>query len=203
MIGKFIVLEGVEGVGKTTQAKILCDRLNAEGYHTIISREPGGVALAEKIRELLLSPNYEPDTLTEVLLFTAARNEHLQKVVIPALCSGTNVICDRYTYSTMAYQGYGAGASKELIRQLNDACVLSPNIALFLDLPPEKGFARKGGFDIADRIEQLGTEYFDRVYEGFVTMCNDGELVRVDVDRDIDTIAEDIYNKVVPLLSQQ
>ena len=200
--GKFIVLEGVEGVGKSTQAAILAEGLKRRGINAVVTREPGGAPLGEKLRELILDPAYDEDAVTELFMYSAARRVHLNEVVIPALESGTTVICDRFFYSTVAYQGYGRGLDVDFIRAVNRKTVspLTVDIALFLDLEPREGFRRKGGADCGDRLEREKMEFFDRVYVGFTEMADGGELKRIDARGNIEQIARAIMNEVEKIL---
>ena len=181
--GKFIVIEGVEGAGKSRQCALLTDALNAMGVPTIHTREPGGAQLAEAIRGLLLDPAYSPDAIAELYLYSAARRDHLNKVVFPALEMGKVVVCDRFIYSTMAYQGYGRGLDLQFVRRVNEITIapLKVDLGLFLDISPEAGFLRKGGADKGDRLERESLEFFNRVYGGFKAMCDAGELTAIDV----------------------
>lgn len=200
--GKFIVLEGVEGAGKSRQSMLLAQALTDDGIPAVVTREPGGVALAEKLRELILDPEYSPDGITELYLYSAARREHLVKSVFPALEAGMTVVCDRFVYSTLAYQGYGRGLDLEFVRKVNAATVapLCADIALFLDVPPADGFARKGGADKKDRLEREDMAFFERVYGGFSAMCDGGELVRIDARGEKERTAAAIYAAVKGIL---
>ncbi len=192
--GRFIVLEGGEGAGKSSQCARLTETLNARGYDAVATREPGGVVLAEKLRELILSPSYSPDGLTELYMYCAARREHLIERVFPMLEKGKIVVCDRFVYSTVAYQGYGRGLDTEFVRAIN-AMTISPlkvDLAIFLDVPPEVGFSRKGGADGNDRMEQSGSAFFKKVYDGFKSMCERGEMTRVDGTGTFDEVAAKI-----------
>ena len=165
----FITLEGGEGVGKTTQQALLAERLQREGYACVSTREPGGTALGEALREILL--HGDPLTpLAELLLYAADRAEHVNKVIAPALAVGQVVICDRFTDSTLAYQGYGRGLNLEQIRQLNHLATggLQPQLTLWLDLAPEVGLARSR---LGDKLEQEHLEFHRRVYRGFQALA--------------------------------
>ncbi|MBD5132839.1 MAG: dTMP kinase [Clostridiales bacterium] len=200
--GKFIVIEGVEGAGKSRQCSLLCDALNGSGIPAVHTREPGGAALAEKVRELLLDPDYSPDAVTELYLYSAARRDHLNKIVFPALEAGRVVICDRFIYSTLAYQGYARGLDIDYIREVN-AKTISPlkvDLALFLDILPEVGFARKGGADKTDRLERESLEFFNRVYNGFKAMCDSGELTAIDASGEKAQTAQKILAAVKSVL---
>lgn len=176
----FITLEGGEGVGKTTQQALLAERLQREGYACVSTREPGGTALGEALRELLL--HGDPLTpLAELLLYAADRAEHVNKVIAPALAVGQVVICDRFTDSTLAYQGYGRGLNLEQIRQLNHLATggLQPQLTLWLDLAPEVGLARSR---LGDKLEQEHLEFHRRVYRGFQALAaaEPQRIVRID-----------------------
>jgi dTMP kinase len=156
-------------VGKTTQQALLAERLQREGYACVSTREPGGTALGEALRELLL--HGDPLTpLAELLLYAADRAEHVNKVIAPALAVGQVVICDRFTDSTLAYQGYGRGLNLEQIRQLNHLATggLQPQLTLWLDLAPEVGLARSR---LGDKLEQEHLEFHRRVYRGFQALA--------------------------------
>ena len=170
MKGKFVTLEGCEGVGKSTQIRLLREKLDALGVDYVATREPGGSSIAEQIRKIILdADNEEMSDVCEALLYGAARAQHLAEVVLPALEAGKLVLCDRFIDSTFAYQGYAKGLGVELVDALNrisiGTCV--PDLTVFLDLEPEAAFARKGGADPGDRLERLGGEFHRRVYEGY------------------------------------
>ena len=196
--GKFIVIEGVEGAGKSRQCALLTDALNAAGVPAITTREPGGAPLAEAVRTLLLDPAYSPDAVTELYLYSAARRDHLNEVVFPALAEGKVVVCDRFIYSTLAYQGYGRGLDLSFVRRVNEITVspLKVDLGLFLDITPEAGFLRKGGANRADRLERESMEFFGRVYDGFKKMCEDGELTAIDVSGTKEQTAAKILSAV-------
>ncbi len=200
--GKFIVIEGVEGAGKSRQCQILADALTARGIETVATREPGGDPLGEKLRELVLSPEYAPDAITELYMYSAARREHLNNVILPKLESGVTVVCDRFTFSTLAYQGYGRGLELDFVRNVNYITTkpLVIDLALFLDLPPEAGFERKGGADGGDRLERESMEFFERVYAGFKTMCDSGEIKAIDASGTKEETAAKILAAVEKIL---
>jgi thymidylate kinase (EC 2.7.4.9) len=196
----FITLEGGEGVGKTTQQALLAERLQREGYACVSTREPGGTALGEALRELLL--HGDPLTpLAELFLYAADRAEHVQKCILPALAAGQVVVCDRFTDSTLAYQGYGRGLDLEKIRQLNHLATggLQPHLTLWLDLPPEVGLARSG---LADRLEQERLEFHRRVHQGFQALAaaEPQRIVRIDAGGSPLEVAARIWSVVKPRL---
>ncbi|CRM35746.1 MULTISPECIES: dTMP kinase [Pseudomonas] len=171
MTGLFMTLEGPEGAGKSTNRDYLAERLRAEGVEVVLTREPGGTPLAERIREVLLAPGDEPmNADTELLLVFAARAQHLAEVIRPALARGAVVICDRFTDSTYAYQGGGRGLCLQRIAAL-EAFVqgdLRPDLTLLFDLPVEVGMARASARGRLDRFELEGQAFFDAVRTAFL-----------------------------------
>ena len=170
MKGKFVTFEGCEGVGKSTQLSLLCGRLDERGTAYVMTREPGGSRIAEQIRQIILdADNAEMSDVCEALLYSAARAQHLADVVEPALAAGKLVLCDRFIDSTYAYQGFAKGLGTELVDRLNAIAVgnTRPDLTVFLDLDPERAFARKGGADARDRLENLSLEFHRNVYLGY------------------------------------
>ena len=163
--GLFITLEGGEGAGKTTSLAFVRAVLEQAGKNVVLTREPGGTPLGEKIRELLLHGQDERQVDTELLLMFAARNEHLARVVRPALATGAVVICDRFTDATYAYQGAGRGAPDARICLLEEWVQqgLRPDLTLLLDIPVEQGLARAGQRGAPDRFEREQVDFFERV----------------------------------------
>ncbi|CAM2999130.1 thymidylate kinase [Ectopseudomonas mendocina] len=171
MTGLFITLEGPEGAGKSTNREYLAERLREQGVDVLLTREPGGTPLAERIRELLLDPSDEPMAAdTELLLVFAARAQHLQQVIRPALAKGSVVLCDRFTDATYAYQGGGRGLSIERIAQLEQfvQAELRPDLTLIFDLPVEVGLARAAARGRLDRFEQEGRGFFEAVRQAYL-----------------------------------
>ncbi|AVO51472.1 dTMP kinase [Ectopseudomonas mendocina] len=171
MTGLFITLEGPEGAGKSTNREYLAERLREQGVEVLLTREPGGTPLAERIRELLLAPSDEPMAVdTELLLVFAARAQHLQQVIRPALAKGSVVLCDRFTDATYAYQGGGRGLSTERIAQLEQFVQgeLRPDLTLIFDLPVEVGLARAAARGRLDRFEQEGRGFFEAVRQAYL-----------------------------------
>ncbi len=181
MPGRFITIEGIEGVGKTTQARLLARALERAGSAVCLTREPGGTPEAEALRTLLLRGSFDWSPRAEALLHFAARAEHVDRVIAPALARGEWVISDRYSDSTMAYQGYGQGSDRSFIGGLRRLLALDPDLTIILDLPLEVARTRLAGrglplFERAegpgstaekDRYEALGQDFFARVREGF------------------------------------
>jgi dTMP kinase len=179
--GRFITLEGGEGAGKSTQARRLADRLAARGHRAVVTREPGGSPGAESIRALLVTGEADRwSPITETLLMYAARRDHIERTIAPALAAGDWVVSDRFADSTRAYQGAGGGAPGSLIQSL-ERYVLGetrPDLTLILDLPVEAGLARAATRDHAEtRFEAKGEAFHRRLREGFLA------IARVESDR--------------------
>jgi dTMP kinase len=199
--GKFIVLEGGEGVGKTTQADILLAKLKEHGRKAEFIREPGGDPLAEKLRELLLDPALSHEPETELLLFNAARIQTLV-IVESKLNEGIDVVSDRNMLSTIAYQGYGRGLDLSTVR---DVCELAtkrvkPDLVLLLDAPAEVVNTRRDNRGISDRFEELGEDFHTKVREGYKVEAQILSIPIVDASPDIQEVAGLIWQKVEPLL---
>jgi len=169
--GLFITLEGPEGAGKSTNRDYLAARLREQGLDVVLTREPGGTPMAEKVRELLLAPSDEVMAAdTELLLVFAARAQHLAEVIRPALARGAVVLCDRFTDATYAYQGGGRGLSVERIAALEQFVQgdLRPDLTLVFDLPVEVGLARAAARGRLDRFEQEGQAFFEAVRQAYL-----------------------------------
>lgn len=170
MKGKFISFEGIEGTGKSTQAKLLQQSLLGLGYEVILTEEPGGTLISLRIREILLSvdhTNMKP--LTELLLYNAARAQHIEEVILPALNRGAVVITDRFTDSTFAYQGYGRGIDQDLLKSIDRIATngLRPDMTMLLDLDVETGLKRNRRINKTDRLELEDVEFHERVRKGY------------------------------------
>ena len=170
--GRFITLEGGEGAGKSTQARLLAATLEAAGIPVVLTREPGGAPGAEAIRALLLGGATALLPATETLLHFAARHEHVGRTIAPALAAGRWVVCDRFTDSTRAYQGFGLGVAAGTIAALDTLVGLVPDLTLVLDVPPETAARRLAGRgSAADRYERLDAAFHARVRAGFRTIA--------------------------------
>ena len=167
---KFITFEGCEGVGKSTQVNMLKDYLKKTNQKAMFLREPGGNLLSEKIRKIILDPsNSEMTPLCEAMLYSSARAQLMGQVIIPALENEQLVVCDRFIDSTMAYQGFARDLGVKTITALNETVCgnYMPDITIFLDLPPDEAFKRKGGRDEGDRMELQSLDFHKKVYEGY------------------------------------
>ena len=167
MTGYFITFEGGEGVGKTTQLKLVADELRKKGYDVITTREPGGTPLGEKIREILLKGEVDKmEPITEALLFTAVRSNHVSRVIKPALESGKIVICDRYYDTTSAYQGFAHGLGIDKMQDLYKLAIgnFEPNLTIIFDIDPTKSH---GNLTEMNRFENMGNEWLSKGLEGF------------------------------------
>lgn len=202
--GRFITLEGIEGVGKSTQAAFLVEHLQRSGRDAIATREPGGTRIGDRIRTILLDPAGEgPAEDTELLLMFAARAEHLARVIRPALASGQWIVCDRFTDATYAYQGGGRGIAAERIERLENWVQgdLRPDRTLLLDLPVEEGLRRaRGGCD-GDRFEREQREFFERVRQTYLERAAaEPERYRViDADGSMEHVGEALIAAVADL----
>ena len=202
-VGRFISFEGTEGVGKTTAIAALGAQLQASGIDYIRTREPGGSAFAERLRSILLDPATSIDDDTELLLLFAARCDHMQQVILPALQRGTWVICDRFTDSTIAYQGYGRAHGDSVALAKIDTLVAQfilqlPELTLWLDLPVDEGMARAGKRSVADRFEQQASDFFMRIYEGFSALADQHpeRIQRIDASGSSDEVNARIWQVV-------
>ena len=173
MRGKFITFEGCEGSGKSTQIRLLAEKLTEAGVDFIVTREPGGSDVAEQIRKIILDgKNTAMCDECEALLYAAARIQHLKEIVEPALAAGKLVICDRYVDSSLAYQGAARGLGAEYIEEINSVALSKypPDLTVFLNISPERAFDRKHGADKEDRMEQQGLEFHNKVYAGYLAL---------------------------------
>jgi dTMP kinase len=203
--GKFITVEGIEGVGKSTNIEFIRSILEAEDKKVVVTREPGGTPIAEEIRTLLLDHrnNYLAKD-SELLLMFAARAEHLAQVIRPALEEGKFVLCDRFTDATYAYQGGGRGISFKCIGMLEDWVQgeLRPDLTLLLDVPVSIGMRRAGQRGQADRFEQEHHGFFERVRETYMTLakCESDRIRIIDASKPLEAVHEQIRNVVTMFL---
>lgn len=200
MRGKFIVLEGPDRCGKSTQAKMLYNQLVARGKEVILTREPGGTPTAEKIRQIVLEPGLDVRPMAELLLYEASRAQHTQEKILPALEAGKIVICERYTMSTCAYQGYGRGIDLKIIDTLNKIATLGtvPDLTLVF-LMSDKYFTQRGEYLFSDRLEQEDIFYRQKMRKGYLEMIErTPHAYLLDADKNI----EEIQARVLQLLQE-
>jgi dTMP kinase len=195
--GRFITVEGGEGAGKSSNLAYIQSLLEAAGKQVLFTREPGGTPLGEAIRELLLGEKYTgmADD-TELLLMFAARAEHLQQKILPALAQGTWVLCDRFTDASFAYQGYGRGLSQAKISELQQFVQgpLRPDLTLLLDLPVDMGLQRAGKRSKPDRFERQSHDFFEKVRVGYqqIAAQEPGRVQVIDASQSLERVQEQI-----------
>lgn len=202
--GLLISMEGGEGAGKTTAAGLVKERLEAAGLPVVYTREPGGIAIAEQIRSILLDPaNTEMDPLTEAVLYAASRRQHLVQKVIPALEAGKIVLCDRFLDSSLAYQGKARGLGMERILQLNEMVLEDtlPDRTFYLDIDPEEGLARAKARGELNRLDQEALAFHQLVHEGYEEAARrfPERIERIDATKSPEEIAALIGAKIEEL----
>lgn len=196
-MGLFIVLEGIDGAGKSTQARLLAKHLQGAGLEVKVVKEPGGTAAGDRLRELLLSASSRLEPLTELLLYEASRCQLVGEVIRPALARGETVISERYALSSLAYQGYGRGLPLELIRRLNEEATggLEPDLTLWIDLAPELSLTRKRGRP--DRIERTGLDFYRRIRAGYEALaCGNPRIIRLEGAQSAAELAQEVARQV-------
>lgn len=198
----FISFEGIEGSGKSTQARLLYEYLSKKGYTVILTGEPGGTEIGLKIRELLLSVEHKGMIpITELLLYNASRVEHIKEIILPAINRGAIVITDRFSDSTIAYQGYGRGIDLNLISSIEKAVTggLRPDITILLDLDVEIGLKRNRGINKTDRLELEDVEFHKKVRSGYLEIAaKEPERIKViDASQNIEVI----HNRIVGIVT--
>ena len=200
----FLSIEGSDGSGKSTQLKKMISKLEEKQVDLVVTREPGGTDVAEAIRELILDPAYPQMTAkTEMLLYAAARAQHVEEKVLPALQAGKVVLSDRYVDSSIAYQAYGRGLG-DMVAQVNAIATggLVPDLTVFLDLPPAVGMARKLQEENheLDRLEQEKQEFHQKVYEGYDALCKKEaeRICRIDASGTL----EEVFGQIKEALDQ-
>jgi dTMP kinase len=194
--GLFITVEGMDGSGKTTQLGFISDYLKSEGREVIVTREPGGTRISERIRSLILDPELsEMGSGAEMLLYAAARAQLVTEVIRPSLAKGAVVLCDRYIDSTYAYQGFGRGIGMETLMKVNNIAIdgIMPDVTFFYDLDPETALKRRIAATASDRIENEEMEFHRRVYAGYLHLAAryPSRVIRIDAGRPVDMIWED------------
>ena len=198
MRGKFVTFEGCEGSGKSTQIKLLSQRLTELGVDFIVTREPGGSDVAEQIRKIILDgKNTAMCSECEALLYAASRVQHLCQTVEPALSAGKLVLCDRFVDSSLAYQGYARGLGAEYIEEINSIALhkYTPDLTIFLNITPEAAFLRKKGADKGDRMEQQGIEFHRKVYQGYTELLQKHpRICPIECDGSMEETAEKVFS---------
>lgn len=187
--GRFITVEGIDGAGKSTHVAAAAEWLARHGHDVVLTREPGGTPLAETLRDLVLHRRMDP--LTEALLVFAARRDHVEQLIRPALAAGKTVLCDRFTDASYAYQGGGRGFDPAVLEQLERWVHpgLDPDLTIWFDLPPAEAAARRAAARSPDRFEQQDVAFFDRVREGYARRAGQSaRFVRIDAAQDKDTV---------------
>ena len=196
--GKFIVFEGPDRGGKSTQALLLVKFLKRLGHKVVSTREPGGDEVAEKIRKILLDPKNKVSPMTELMLYEASRAQHTQNVIIPALESGASVVCERYTLSTCAYQGYGRGIDMDVINKLNDIATLNvkPDLNLVF-LMSDKYFIERGENLSSDRLEQEAESFRLKMRQGYTELAaKTPNTTLIDADKPVELVHADVVAKL-------
>lgn len=208
--GRFITFEGGEGCGKSTQIRLLADRLRAAGKEVLLTREPGGTALAEKIRTLVREESDDPpNSRAETLLFLASRAQVVEGVIRPALESGTWVLCDRFADSTFAYQGYGRGLDLDELRRINSFATggLAPDRTILLNVSPEVSAKRMRAREAAtntgaDRMEKAGDDFHFRLRRGFLELAaaEPERFSVIQADGGVEEVGVAVWNSIQPML---
>ena len=193
--GSFIVFEGPDGSGKTTVCDIVCQKLKDKGFDIVHTREPGGIDIAEQIRAVILDPkNTAMDSRTEALLYAASRRQHLIEKVLPAINDGTIVICERFVYSSLAYQGKARGIGYEGVKAINDFAIegCKPDITIYLDVDEKTGQSRINDRGNKDRLDAESINFHHLVNEGYkeiISLFKDNVKI-VDATKDIDAVVD-------------
>ncbi len=198
---KFISFEGCEGSGKSTQAKLLAEHLEKLGYKVVLTREPGGTELAEQIRKVILSGNKIEDTLTEFLLISAARRDHVENKIKPALANGSFVICDRFFDSSLAYQGYARGLDLELMRSIKTLSIdgFEPDLTFLIDIEPAVALERIQKFrSDNNHYDAMGIKFHNNVRNGFLEIAeqNPNRFLIIDGNKPQEEVFEMIKNNL-------
>ena len=198
MTGRFVTFEGIDGAGKSSHIEALARWLRDRGHGVVLTREPGGTPLAERVRELFLHD--EMDALTEALLVFAARRDHLQRRIEPALAQGHTVLCDRFTDATFAYQGAGRGFEWTLLQQLERLVqgARTPDLTLWFDVEPIEAAARRMAVRTPDRLEREDEAFFQRVRDGYARRCTEypARFARIDARGSLQAVWSQVEQEV-------
>ncbi len=208
MKGAFITFEGIEGCGKSTQIKLLAESLRGKGLDIVLTREPGGTTISERIRSVLLDSSHSSMApITELLLYAAARNQHVEETILPAIESGKTVLCDRYADATTAYQGAARRIDASILKEVHTIATggLWPDLTLLLDLPADSGLSRareRNSRDSTlageDRFEREKLEFHERVRTGYLSIAREepNRVIVVDATRSIEEIQSDVMSAI-------
>lgn len=206
-MGYFFSLEGCEGSGKSTIAKLLAEALTKKGFRVVLTREPGGIEIAEQIRNVILDrKNINMDAKTEALLYAAARRQHLVEKIIPELEKGSIVLCDRYIDSSLTYQGYARGLGIEEVLTINKFAIedYMPDLTIYLDVSPEVGLARinKDKDREVNRLDVESLQFHTKVREGYHILLKryPDRITKIDAQNDIDIVYREVSNKILQFI---
>jgi dTMP kinase len=205
--GKFFAFEGIDGCGKSTQVSLLHDKLAKMDISVDCTREPGGTVISEKIRQILIDPLHsEMVDECEILLYLAARAQHVRQRIVPALEQGKIVLCDRFELATFAYQGYGRNFPFEIMGQLNGfatgGCV--PELTFVFDIPVEEAFKRMQRMNkLKDRLESAGDAFFHRIHDGYLDLGRKypERVIIINAQRSVEEIHQEVMEKINPYIS--
>ncbi|MGA9227457.1 MAG: dTMP kinase [Mesobacillus sp.] len=207
--GIFITIEGPDGSGKTTIINMLAENLQKEGFEVVATREPGGIEIAEQIRQVILDrDNTAMDPRTEALLYAAARRQHLAEKVKPALEKGKIILCDRFVDSSLAYQGYARGLGIDEVYSINEFAIedMMPQLTLYFDLAPELGLERinKNKGREVNRLDLENLEFHQKVREGYMILADRfaDRIVKIDASRELNSVYEDAEAKIKDILNK-
>ncbi|MBU0278558.1 dTMP kinase [Gemella sp. zg-1178] len=204
MLGKFITFEGIDGSGKTTIIKFIGEYLLKQGYEVVVTREPGGTKISEKIRSIILFEDI--DAKTEALLFAASRRQHIKDKLLPELTAGKIILCDRFLDSSIAYQAYGRGLSKEDILVINNFAIdnLSPDATFYFDVDVEEALSRASNRSDNNNLDNEKKDFYINVKKGYdkLALQQEKRIIRVNANKSIEEVKFEVINKVKELLNR-
>ena len=193
-------LEGPDGSGKSTQIKMLAKYLEEKGHKVLVTREPGGTKISEKIRKIILdNDNKEMCSISEALLYAASRAQLVEEVLKPALDNGEIILCDRFVYSSIVYQGIARGIGEDKVKYINDIALngMKPDLTIMINISYEEGLNRKMNQKKLDRLENCGDDFHKKVYDGYQHLSKTTEnIVIVDGNRDLEVVYNEIVNEI-------